>query len=135
MFSVTKSGSFLCTDCPYQTQNSYDLTKHGLHHSKTKNYPCPYCRKLFTTASDLKRHEKTHEAEKLQECSFQNCSFVTHRSDSLLLHEKTHTGIESRLNYPCPKCSKMFPSSQIASRHLKTRGNPKTVKEKSIQET
>ena len=128
-------GPFLCSECPYQTQNSYDLTKHGLYHSKTKNYPCPTCSKLFTTASDLKRHERTHEADRQLQCSFQNCSFVTHRSDSLVLHEKTHTGIESRLNHPCVKCEKMFSSSQIAARHLKTCGQTKLVKDKSVKET
>lgn len=128
-------GPFLCSECPYQTENSYDLTKHELYHSKTKSYVCTTCTKLFTTASDLKRHERTHLPEKHLQCSFQNCSFVTSRSDSLTLHEKTHTGIESRLTHPCPKCSKMFSSNQIASRHLKTCGKVKTNERNSAQET
>ena len=127
-------GPFLCSECPYQTENSYDLTKHGLYHSKTKNYVCTTCNKLFTTASDMKRHQRTHLAEKPLQCTFQNCSFVTSRNDSLILHEKTHTGIESRLIHPCPKCSKMFSSNQIASRHLKTCGRVKTVEKTSAQE-
>ena len=129
------SGTFLCSECPYRTENSYDLTKHGLYHSKTKNYPCTACKKLFTTASDLKRHERTHSEDKLLQCSFQNCSFVTNRSDSLSLHEITHTRLESRLNHPCPRCQKMFSSNQIVSRHLKTCGNLKMKKEKVAQET
>jgi len=129
--------TFLCSECPYQTENSYDLTKHRLYHSKTKNYACPTCAKLFTTASDLKRHERIHQTDKKLQCSFQNCSFVTHRSDSLVLHEKTHTGIESRLNHPCPNCSKMFSSHQIASRHLKTcvASNTKADKGASVKDT
>lgn len=51
------------------------------------------------------------------------------------MHEKTHTGIESRLTHPCTNCSKKFSSSQIASRHFKTCGKPKIEKEKKARET
>ena len=107
-------------DCSYQSTNKYDLNKHKLYHSKTKNYVCPSCRKLFTTSSDLKRHERIHDTKTTYQCSFENCSFATKRSDSLALHEKTHTSIETRLQYPCPNCGKHFSSHQITSRHLKT---------------
>lgn len=111
---------FSCPSCPYQTPNSYDLTKHLLHHSQTKNYPCPDCEKLFFNASDLSRHQRIHQSSKAHHCSFENCSFSTHRKDSLQLHEKTHTGLQSRLQHPCHSCRKRFSSQQIAIRHMKT---------------
>lgn len=92
---------------------------------KDKPYVCPHCRNRFHTSSDLKRHERTHSEDKLFQCSFENCSFCTHRKDSLRLHEKTHTGIESRLVHPCPSCWKTFSSQAIATRHQKTCGLPR----------
>jgi len=92
---------------------------------KARPYVCPQCRNQFRTSSDLRRHQRIHSEVKLIHCSFENCSFSTHRRDSLKLHEKTHTGIESRLVHPCPSCSKTFSSEQIAIRHRKTCGRIK----------
>ena len=108
--------------CGYTTASKYDMRKHLLFHSKTKNYVCPTCQKPFTTSSDLKRHERIHKSEVIFQCSFENCSFTTKRSDSLSLHERTHTSIETRLRHPCPGCGKLFSSHQIISRHLKKCG-------------
>jgi len=108
--------------CPYTTTSKYDMRKHGMFHSKTKNYACGSCQKAFTTSSDLKRHERIHRSEVMFQCSLENCSFTTKRSDSLSLHEKTHTSLETRLQHPCPSCGKLFTSHQITSRHLKKCG-------------
>ena len=98
-----------------------------IHHNK-KPYVCPLCKNQFRNSSDLKRHERIHTERKLLECSFANCSFRTHRRDSLVLHEKTHSGIESRLVHPCPSCAKTFSSEQIATRHSKTCGKAKQAR-------
>jgi len=103
--------------CTYKASSKHEIEKHTLFHKKIFN--CDTCRKTFTTSSDLRRHERTHSLEAQFQCSFENCSFTTKRSDTLKLHEKTHTSIESRLKYPCPSCGKLFSSQQIITRHLK----------------
>ena len=108
--------------CTYSTTSKTDMKKHGLFHSKTKNYVCGTCQRAFTTSSDLKRHERIHRPEVMYRCSFENCSFTTKRCDSLSLHEKTHGSLEDRLQHPCPNCGKLFTTHQITSRHLKNCG-------------
>ena len=103
--------------------------------SKEKPYVCPRCVKRFRSSGDLRRHERIHTETKLLQCGFPNCSFCTHRRDSLRLHEQTHTGIEGRLLHPCPSCAKKFSSEQIAVRHRKTCGKVKEVREVPVRET
>jgi len=105
--------------CSYKVSSKHDMEKHTLYHNKLKLFTCDTCKEKFTTSSDLRRHERIHSSETQFQCSFENCSFSTKRSDTLKLHEKTHTSIESRLKFPCPTCGKLFSSQQIITRHLK----------------
>ena len=76
--------------CPYSTASKYDLRKHVLFHSKTKNYVCSTCQKPFTTSSDLKRHERTHTPIYPNTCSI--CGKGFDHPGALENHMTKHTG-------------------------------------------
>ena len=111
--------------CSHAAPSLYELQVHMRYHTRTKPYVCPDCVAQFSTASELRRHQRVHLASPLYQCSFPNCAFSTNRADSLGLHEKTHKSLELRLNHPCSKCEKLFSSQSIAARHLKTCGKVK----------
>jgi len=109
-----------CEKCGHTTQNRGDMKKHmRAVHDKLKLYACEVCGGRFTTCSDLRRHERTHQSVKPFICSFENCGFATSRREHLVNHESTHTGIESRLTHLCVKCGKYFSSRSVLNRHSK----------------
>jgi len=77
---------------------------------KDRRFECDVCKRLFTTCSNLKAHERLHSGEKPHTCK--QCNYASVRKSDLKKHERTHTGEKP---YECTVCSRLFTQSS----HLK----------------
>ncbi|KAK3594555.1 hypothetical protein CHS0354_013317 [Potamilus streckersoni] len=86
---------------------------------------CPYCRKIFSTKSNLNRHVKLHEQEKKYFKQKNNSSNRT--DDSLYAKRKSSKSIRNQVRiistdnlHPCQHCGKWFLQKLDLSQHLKS---------------
>jgi len=93
----TKEKPFVCTFnmCVMAFATLYRLNAHKrLHTGDTFNCKATDCSKLFTTKSDLKKHNRTHTNERPYACETVGCGKAFMVSHHLKNHYKSHTGSE-----------------------------------------
>ena len=78
-------------------------------------YNCRFCLKSFSRSDTLKVHERTHTGERPFGCSY--CSKTFSQLGTKIYHERTHTGERP---YTCSHCSKTFSSSSEKVNHERT---------------
>ncbi|XP_055589810.1 zinc finger protein 883-like [Uranotaenia lowii] len=81
---------------------------------------CAYCSKIFTDAAKLRRHSKTHLANKPHVCKVCGMSFA--ESSNLTKHSRKHTGeLRNVIGKPnlCSVCGKRFKWATSLSKHMK----------------
>nr|XP_014351540.1 PREDICTED: transcription factor E4F1-like [Latimeria chalumnae] len=111
--------------------------------SGQKNYKCPYCSQIFSTASHRRLHIKTHLGYKPFKCQVCGKEFVT--GYLLKKHTETHIGdrrfkcgecgklyrtiahVRDHMRahtderpYPCPECGKHYKTKNAQQVHLRT---------------
>jgi len=111
---------------------TYLSVKKDIFNPEDKKFDCVDCNRVFTTSSDLRRHERLHFTQKSFHCSYPNCQYSAFQKANLLSHEQTHRSIESRLSHICPLCKKCVSSKSILTRHQKT-CDGKTREQKSLK--
>ena len=75
-------------------------------------FHCSNCRKKFTAASNLKRHERVHTGKKPFSCSV--CSKAFRESGKLKTHERIHTDEKP---FSCSKCERKFRQACHLKKH------------------
>lgn len=81
-------------------------------------FTCLYCRKTFTTSSDLNRHMDFHEDLRPYKCEF--CDYCSRTNSQLKVHMMRHQGIKQ---YPCDACDYFAVTQSDLNRHKKTRAH------------
>ncbi|KAE8747878.1 hypothetical protein FOCC_FOCC005491 [Frankliniella occidentalis] len=77
---------------------------------------CVVCRALFSTPSNLKRHQLTHTRERPYKCG--ECGVGFSRTDYLSRHALSHS---QRKPLACPDCGQSFRQSSHLKRHARKR--------------
>lgn len=90
----------------------------GDHGSKSRRsrFRCGICKSLFTSISNLKRHQLLHTGEKPYSCDI--CGLSFNRKEKLSDHVMTHPGAQVRLSsHHCETCKRDFRSIWHLERH------------------
>ncbi|XP_065088219.1 zinc finger protein 420-like [Ochlerotatus camptorhynchus] len=105
-----------CEICKLTFRIETQFLTHKRRHTGVRPYKCKFCDKVFSHATDRKRHEMAaHTGEKPHQCSFCPLAFI--RKRQLVIHERTHTGEKP---YECQHCGQAFIQQSYLTRHLAT---------------
>ncbi|CAI2023875.1 hypothetical protein SEUBUCD646_0H01600 [Saccharomyces eubayanus] len=88
----------------------------GVHNTRTiKKHECPYCHRLFSQATHLEVHVRSHIGYKPFACDYCGKRFT--QGGNLRTHERLHTGEKP---YSCDICDKKFSRKGNLAAHLVT---------------
>ncbi|XP_058453668.1 zinc finger protein 14-like [Malaya genurostris] len=103
-----------CEICKLTFRIESQFLTHKRRHTGVRPYKCKFCEKVFSHATDRKRHEMAaHTGEKPHQCSF--CPFAFIRKRQLVIHERTHTGEKP---FECQYCGQAFIQQSYLTRHM-----------------
>lgn len=121
-----------CSEYDREFLNEQGLLEHCKSHpSKARLLPCPVCKRKFTSAVLLKRHEIIHsdlitaiKHETNNRCLI--CNDVFEDKPNLDDHIREHKAIIEKEEIGCLYCNKTFSKLNNLSRHLKSHEENKT---------
>ncbi|XP_073415823.1 uncharacterized protein [Dendrobates tinctorius] len=123
------AGSALCCpDCGRRFSQRSGLNRHQRSRCKlsitlssraaSANAPSPHkcsvCQETYKSASELRRHLKSHGSEEEERYLCCQCSRTFNSNTSLARHQRTHS---AERPFTCPQCGKSFKSSAVLLRH------------------
>ena len=99
--------SFICSECGKRCSRQSDLTEHMRIHTGARPYKCTYpgCTKSFYALSNLKDHQKSHEAPTIP-CP--KCRKLFKLRSHLQRHIRTIHAEKATKQYICQRCQKSF---------------------------
>ncbi|CAH1253330.1 ZNF845 [Branchiostoma lanceolatum] len=106
----TKKAPLKCHLCNYSGQKREDLECHMLETHGKVEYRCYSCNFTAKSPRNLQRHQLVHQ--RIHPCRY--CDFTTRWHNSLVLHEKRHTG-EGMMK--CDHCDYVTPDKDGLLKH------------------
>jgi KRAB domain-containing zinc finger protein len=111
-----KENLFKCKICKKSYSNALNLHRHQFTHIKVE---CKICLKSFSKPS-IANHLKTHRNEQRQnEMKCKICSFKTFSHENFHRHQKTHQKL-----FKCEFCDRNFAENKQLKEHLQRHVNP-----------
>ncbi|XP_069615696.1 zinc finger protein 11-like [Ranitomeya imitator] len=105
-----------CSVCQETCRSASELRRHlKSHGGEEERYMCCQCSRTFNSNLSLARHQRTHSAERPFTCPQCGKSFKS--SAVLLRHQSVHTGEQP---YQCDVCTKGFSQKSSLIIHLRT---------------
>jgi uncharacterized Zn-finger protein len=107
---------FICLweNCGKQFTKKSDLIRHVRIHNNERLYKCELCDKSFIQNSALTIHTRIHTNDRPYTCTYLNCDKAFYDSSGLTRHLRSHEGIKM---YKCEKCPKAFTRKSTLIRH------------------
>ncbi|XP_073829035.1 uncharacterized protein [Musca autumnalis] len=86
-------GGFKCSMCELRWKQRHQVKRHEKTHNAERNFTCPIegCGKSFAEKYYLKRHIDVHTTDRSFTCDFENCGKAFHTMRRLRAHQKIHT--------------------------------------------
>ncbi|XDA91136.1 hypothetical protein R6Z07M_019780 [Ovis aries] len=73
---------YVCQVCSYRSSFFADVDAHfRAYHGNTKNLLCPFCLKIFQTATAYRRHHRGHWEKSFHQCSKCRLQFLTSKEE------------------------------------------------------
>ncbi|KAG7460734.1 hypothetical protein MATL_G00201950 [Megalops atlanticus] len=125
---------YICNECPYTTNSSYNMSCHARTHSGERPFQCPRCAHCFRTRSSLNRHGRLRrcrgrgrgrgrrslmpahlaQREKLTLWECEDCEYATVNSYNFKVHQRIHS---DERPYRCGTCERAFRTQSHLYRH------------------
>ncbi|XP_027204273.1 uncharacterized protein LOC113797996 [Dermatophagoides pteronyssinus] len=103
---------FKCPICKFTFVRLYDLKRHCRTHTADRPFACKYCGNMFKRKKTLKLHIRIHTGEKPYRCPL--CSYSSTQSQNVYKHIRIHTGEKP---FKCDQCDKRFSEKQGLKLH------------------
>ncbi|XP_046913015.2 uncharacterized protein LOC124493936 [Dermatophagoides farinae] len=112
--SVNSDGKeeFQCPICKFSFSRLYDLKRHCRTHTADRPFGCKYCGNMFKRKKTLKLHIRIHTGEKPYRCPI--CNYSSTQSQNVYKHIRIHTGEKP---FKCDQCNKRFSEKQGLKLH------------------
>ncbi|XP_072036825.1 uncharacterized protein [Amphiura filiformis] len=101
---------YKCQYCKMMFPNIRDRAFHIRTHVSFK---CEYegCERTYITQTEMRRHQKTHTAEKVVPCPLCSKKFIS------LRYVTKHMKIHKEKTHPCDECDKSFKTQEALDKH------------------
>ena len=107
-----KFGAYACPDCDKRCHYISNMRAHQRTHDAVGRYACSLCNKMFHNSSNLKVHRRMHSGERPYGCDTCGARFAN--SSNLKVHERVHSGAKP---FACGVCGATFASSANRTTH------------------
>ena len=112
--SIIIKKSYKCEECQKRFTRKFDVKRHMLSHTQTRQYKCSICVKTFLHSNDLKNHQYVHTTEQRYGCDFCGKKF------KMLKRMQRHVkNVHSKLTFECEYCHKTFKSNDSLNMHMR----------------
>ncbi|XP_068112195.1 uncharacterized protein [Hyperolius riggenbachi] len=103
---------YSCSKCSANFKSEYMLKRHEKSHPAEKPFSCPRCEKCFPSEALMAAHQKRHAREKRFPCWKCNENFKS--KSELANHEKSHPEEKPFL---CTDCGRRFANQKLLTEH------------------
>ncbi|XP_076434829.1 uncharacterized protein LOC143274787 [Babylonia areolata] len=111
---ATTRPQFQCDICRTDCCTGEELRRHkAAKHKEGRQFQCGQCGKVLCTMQTLLAHQRTHTGDKPYPCP--QCPSTFRSGSNLRAHLRTHTG---HTPYLCPQCGRSFKEITHLKRHL-----------------
>ena len=114
------SRPFLCDFCKKEFTTNSNLTRHKLLHTGKKPHKCDICYTTFSQSCHLNSHKRTHTGDRPYKCDV--CDNAFSRISNLKRHRRKHTHEKP---YQCNVCEKTFSDSSNLKQHKRIHSGEK----------
>ncbi|XP_059051378.1 zinc finger protein 182-like [Achroia grisella] len=110
-----------CPYCNKMASNSSSLKKHILIHTQAQNLECDICSKKFRTDILLQTHKSTHVYKKDENAYCTECDIQFKTVNIYRVHLRTSLKHVSKqdFRFPCSQCNSRFPTSSYLRAHMR----------------
>ncbi|XP_033826116.1 zinc finger protein 335-like [Periophthalmus magnuspinnatus] len=136
MFNHEGTKPFKCDECDYTSVYKKDVLRHAAVHrkvkkkpdmgSKTSEFPCPICHKVYPLQKRLTQHMKTHSSEKPHMCD--KCGKSFKKRYTFKMHLLTHIQSLGENKFKCEFCEYTCDNKKMLLNHQLSHTNDRPFK-------
>jgi len=120
----THDKKFQCDICKSKFTSKYQLDQHTINiHENPRSFACETCGNKFNKKEILKKHQKTHDKNRLKPFECQKCNYAADSKNRLRSHQKFHENLDKKIAtmknpQKCEKCPTICKDKRALKFHI-----------------